>query len=190
MIRTICAFALALMTSACAVYEPGTTVVNETTITSGTSITINYGTNDRKQPSRHQTVLSCSSINGLRDYLDYGELDRSCQLRQVTAARQIETYKSFNYGWVRVYVFQINGWEYYTYVASGGRSHPTERGVDVFSCGTIAELEFYINFNERAPSCAFRTMRSPVAVDQLMSRNGRVSVLEFVQNGRYYYTYQ
>ncbi len=118
MIRQIFALTLALMTSACSVYEPGTIVQNNSTFTSSTNVTINYGTNDRNRPPRHTSVFSCSSINGLHDYLDYGETDRSCRIRTVTAARKIERYNSIKSGRVDIYEFMVNGWYFYSHEPS------------------------------------------------------------------------
>lgn len=109
--------ALALLSlSACGdVYDPGTTVINSTTITTGTSVTINYGTHDQNRPLRHEMVFSCSSPDGLRDYLFYGETDYFCTYRSMTSGREIDRYNSYQFGWVSVYEFMVNGWYYYTY---------------------------------------------------------------------------
>jgi hypothetical protein len=108
------AFLLLLTLTAC---------VDKAYVTSTTEVTINYGTRDRNRPARHEAVFSCSSINGLRDYMDYGEADRSCGLRYMTAERKIHWYDSRQFGRVQVYEFMVDGWYYYSFEETRGRRH-------------------------------------------------------------------
>lgn len=100
--------ALVLM-AACA--APGTVVINEFHLDTDVQIRV---TAPRHQVPRGQILFSCTSINAIRDYIDYGDVARGCGHRAVTYITQTRYYPGLHgYGRTEIMEFSINSWPYY-----------------------------------------------------------------------------
>ncbi len=103
-----------ILASACTTVPPGATVINETHISIRTEITHTPPRRYHKEPRRGQAVLSCTSLNALRDYYDYEIKRRGCSWRIMTFAIDLGVRRSLDGRLVREYKFMKDGWWYYT----------------------------------------------------------------------------
>ena len=104
---TATVMALVLMT-ACA--APGTQVINEFRIENRIEVIV---TPPRHQVPRGEVLWSCTSINAIRDYVDYGDVSRGCGYRAVTYIVASDNYWTRHGYSVTIMQYNINSWPYY-----------------------------------------------------------------------------
>lgn len=112
-VKTAIALLTLILVTACA--APGTQVINEVYIENHVEVRV---TPPRHQVPRGQILFSCTSINDIRDYIDYGDVARGCGNRQVTYVTQTRYYPG-RYGETAIMEFSINSWPYYGVATSG-----------------------------------------------------------------------
>jgi hypothetical protein len=89
-------------------------VYNEVTIYSKTDIWLTPPKIAPYVPARNERVFACTSIDALREYLDYGEITTGCGWRLMTNATPLGYHRTLDGRRSSMqYKFMSNGWWYY-----------------------------------------------------------------------------